>query len=72
MTKVELSYDLSEPLSDHHLDQIRRLHGVYGIIRVRVTPTLDGISVEYDASRLSEFEVESVLASAGLPIAKHA
>lgn len=72
MTKVELSYDLSEPLAERHLEQIRRLHGVYGITHVRVKPTLDGITVEYDASRLSEFEVEGVLASAGLPIAKHA
>lgn len=72
MTKVELSYDLSEPLNDHHLEQIRRLHGVYGVTHVRLKPDLKSITVEYDASRLSEFEVEDVLARAGLPISKHA
>ncbi|MEJ7606001.1 MAG: hypothetical protein WKF37_06980 [Bryobacteraceae bacterium] len=71
MTKVQLHYDLVKPLEDHLMDQIARVHGVYGMIRVAVAPSLDKLVVEYDASRLSALEVESVLHRAGLPIVLH-
>jgi len=36
--------------------------------RVQLAPSLDQLSVEYDASRLSEQDVEAVLQRFGLPI----
>lgn len=71
MTKVQLRYDLLAPLEDEHLEQISRVHTVYGIIRVQVAPSLDHLLVEYDASRLNPREVENVLHRAGLPIGLH-
>ena len=42
---------------------------VYGIHRVRVAPSMDSVTVDYDATRLRPAEVESALAAAGIPIA---
>jgi hypothetical protein len=71
MTKVQLRYDLAKPLDDNLMEQIARVHGVYGMERVRPSDTLDKLIVDYDASRLSEAEVETVLLKAGLPIVLH-
>ena len=68
MTKVTLHYDLSRPLGDSDLDNIGRLHGVYGMVRVQVAPSLDKITVDYDASRLLKKDVEAELARHGIPI----
>lgn len=71
MTKVQLRYDLMRPMDDNMLEQVARVHGVYGIVRVRPAESLDKLVVEYDASRLSESEVETVLHKAGIPIVLH-
>jgi hypothetical protein len=71
MTKVQLRYDLMRPLDDLLMEQIARVHTVYGIVRVRPNETMDKLLVDYDASRLSEMEVETVLHKAGLPIVLH-
>jgi hypothetical protein len=71
MTKVQLKYDLLRPLDESLMEQIARVHSVYGILRVALAPSLDKLAVEYDASRLSELDVENVLQSAGLPIVLH-
>ena len=72
MTKVDLEFDLVRPLGDADLDALARVHGVYGIHRVRLRqPKLDGITVEYDASRMMEDDVERALLQTGIPIARH-
>ena len=71
MTKVQLRYDLLRPLDEALMEKIAFLHGVYGIIRVVLAPSMDKLTVEYDASRLSAIEVENVLHRAGLPIVQH-
>ena len=68
MTKVQLQYDLTRPLTDHDAAAVADVHSWYGIHRVQLTPSLDRLQVEYDASRLSEKDVESVLQRFGLPI----
>ena len=68
MTKVTLTYDLLRPLGDEDLDAIARVHATYGIARVQLAPTLDRITVDYDASRLMKKDVEAVLARHGIPI----
>ena len=72
MTKIQLDYDLQRPLDETLMTQIARLHGVYGILRVAVKPSLREVTVEYDATRLSPNEVEAVLERAGLPVMKRA
>ena len=68
MTKVTLHYDLARPLADEDFKNIADVHATYGIARVQVVPSLDKITVDYDASRLLKKEVEAVLANHGVPI----
>jgi copper chaperone CopZ len=68
MTKVTLHYDLTRPLGDSDLENIANVHSTYGMARVQVAPSLDKITVDYDASRLTKRDVESVLARFGIPI----
>ena len=68
MTKVDLQYDLVRPLTDDDAKGIADVHSYYGIARVRVAPGMNAIAVEYDASRLVEKDVESVLLRFGIPI----
>jgi len=68
MTKVTLHYDLSRPLSESDLENIARVHSVYGIARAQLAPALDKITVDYDASRLMKQDVEAILARHDIPI----
>jgi hypothetical protein len=68
MTKVQLQYDLARPLTDHDAAAIGDVNSCYGIERVQLAPSLDRLLVEFDASRLSEKDVEAVLQRFGLPI----
>lgn len=70
MTKVQLHYELNRPLSDADEKAVRDVHSTYGIQHVHIAPSLDKLDVEYDASRLTEQDVEAVLARHGLPIVR--
>ena len=59
MTKVQLHYELHRPLTDADEKAIRDVHSTYGMQRVQLSPTLNKLNVEYDASRLTEQDVES-------------
>ena len=65
---MTLYYDLTRPLGDEDFENIARVHATYGMARVQVAPSLDKITVDYDASRLMRKDVEAVLASHGIPI----
>jgi hypothetical protein len=68
MTKVLLRYRLLRPLDATLMERIARAHGIYGFHGVRLEPSLDQITVEYDASRLTPEEVEAALHRAGIPV----
>jgi len=68
MTKVTLHYDLLHALTDDDLASIANVHSTYGIARVQIAPSLDKITVDYDASRLMKTDVEAVLMRHGVPI----
>ena len=67
MTKIQLEYDLVRPLTDEDASGVADAHSWYGILRVQPAP-LDKLAVEYDASRLSEKDVEAVLHRFRVPI----
>jgi len=69
MTKVTLHYDLARKLTDEEWATIANIHSVYGMARVQMAPSLDKITVDYDASRLMKKDVESTLARFGVPLA---
>ena len=68
MTKVTLHYDLNRPLIDEDFENIAEVHSTYGVARVQVSPSLDRITIDYDASRLTRKDVEAVLADHGIPL----
>jgi hypothetical protein len=68
MTKVQTHFPLERPLDDALLSRISDTHVLYGILRVTLDTSLDGISVEYDASRLRPAEVEAALTGFGIPV----
>ncbi|HEY7337268.1 MAG TPA: hypothetical protein VH639_20425 [Bryobacteraceae bacterium] len=68
MTKVTLHYDLLRPLGDDDLENVANVHGTYGIVRVRLAPSLDKLTVDYDASRLMKRDVEAELRRYGMPL----
>jgi allophanate hydrolase subunit 1 len=69
MTKVQIRFRLQRPLEHVLLTRIADAHAIYGIQKITVSPSLDSITVEYDATRLRPAEVESALAGAGIPLA---
>ena len=68
MTKVQIRFRLQKPLDDSMLAGLSDATARYGIQKIKVDPALDGLMVEYDATRLRPAEVESALAGAGIPV----
>jgi hypothetical protein len=69
MTKVDITFKLSRPLTDDDLKSISRVHAVYGVFATRVLPSGNELFVEYDASRLNPKEVRGTLEEHGIPLA---
>ncbi len=70
MTKLTLHYDLERKLTEEEdYRHIAAIHSVYGIVRVQLAPSLDKITVDYDASRLSKKDMEATLARYDIPLA---
>jgi hypothetical protein len=68
MTKCERIYEVIQPLDEAALAAVNRLHGMYGIQKLRVSPSLDTLTVGWDAARLTQAQVESILAQNGLAV----
>ncbi len=68
MTKVQIRFKLQRPLDDVLLARLSDAHAFYGIQRVTLSPAMDSLTVEYDATRLRPDEVESAFAGAGIPV----
>ncbi|MDR3702786.1 MAG: hypothetical protein P4L56_24280 [Candidatus Sulfopaludibacter sp.] len=68
MTKVQIRFRLQKPLDDVMLNRLSDTTALYGIQKIKLDPALDGLMVEYDATRLRPAEVESALSAAGIPV----
>jgi allophanate hydrolase subunit 1 len=68
MTKVDIQFDLERPLDAAALDRIAAAHAIYGMLRVTPGPGPDKLTVEYDASRLTDADVEAALRKVGVPV----
>jgi allophanate hydrolase subunit 1 len=68
MTKVQTRFHLQKPLDDSSLNNLAAANAIYGIYRLKLSPAMDELFVEYDATRLRPAEVESALAGVGLPL----
>ncbi|MEJ5369558.1 MAG: hypothetical protein WHT08_14660 [Bryobacteraceae bacterium] len=72
MSKVELHYEFLQPFDDSWTEAILRLHGVYGFQALKLSPSLDRLTVVYDASRLTPEDIDHHLRMAGLPVRRAA
>jgi hypothetical protein len=69
MTKVQIRFRLEKPPDERMMEQIAAAHSIYGIMRVQpLSPTLEEIVVDYDASRLKTEDVGAALRRGGLPV----
>ena len=68
MTLLEITYQLQEPLTPQQLGHLGEFANTYGLRRFRVHEETNRLTFEYDASRLKETEVESVLRQARIPV----
>jgi len=68
MTKIQLRYGLQRPLDEALMARIADAHSIYGISRVKLDPSFETVTVEYDATRFAPHDVAAALASAGIPV----
>ena len=68
MTKVQIRFTVQKPLDDAALAGISLVNSKYGIQKINVSPALDALTVEYDATRLRPAEVEAAFAGAGIAV----
>jgi hypothetical protein len=69
MTKVRIAFQLQHALDDQLMTRIAGAYSIYGIQKIRLAPSEDGLMVEYDATRLRPAEVQAALTRAGIPVA---
>jgi hypothetical protein len=67
MTKIQVSFNLSRPLDEQLLEHLANAYSTYGILRIEAKPE-GKLTVEYDATRLSQKDVQATLARAGIPV----
>ncbi len=68
MTKVQLQFKIDKPLDEKAMAALSDTSSLYGILRLKLNSALDGLTVEYDATRLKPQDVEAALARAGVPV----
>lgn len=66
MTKVLMRFALQRPLDERLMPRLAATRAVYGIVDVKLDPSLTRIAVEYDASRLWPTQVTATLLRAGI------
>ena len=67
MTKLELHFKIGK-LNPDVLQRLGNLGSTYGILRVALSPQKTELTIEFDATRLQEKDVEAVLARTGVPV----
>lgn len=70
MTKVEIEYLLESPVSDQTLMAIAGAPSNYGLRQVALAPSMDRLTVTFDASRLTVSDVERILHSCGIAVTR--
>jgi hypothetical protein len=66
MTRCQVHYSLQAQPSEDNFDSIRKAGGWYGVQAIRLSPQMDSVMVEYDASRLTLPQVDAIVARIGL------
>lgn len=68
MTLVEARYRFTAPFQEDLTPAIQSAHSQYGLRSVKLDPRLEGLTVLYDASRLTPADVDYALRRLALPV----
>ena len=68
MTKIQAQFKLAKPLDVETSKRLADTSALYGILGLHLDATQDGLTVEYDATRLKEKDVEAALKRAGVAV----
>lgn len=68
MTKVQIDFQLQHTLDDELMTRIAKAYSIYGIQKISVGQSQEGLTVEYDATRLRPAEVHAALTRVGIPV----
>ncbi len=68
MTKVQIDYQLPHALNDELMTRLGKASAIYGIQKISLAPSNDGLTVEYDATRLRPADVHAALTGCGIPV----
>ena len=68
MTQLEVAYRYGNPPMEAEMRAISALREVYGIRRITFDPKTSTVRVEFDASRLKEPVIASLLREVGLDL----
>ena len=72
MTYVEVTYQLQSPLQDAQLSALSQMANVFGLRRFQIDRERNQIRLEYDGSRLKEFQLVQILRQANIAVAQRA
>ncbi len=70
MTFMTVTYELQYPLKPEQYRALSEFSNTYGLQRFRVDEKANLLHFDYDASRLKDTVVESVLRSARIPVVR--
>jgi hypothetical protein len=70
MTKVQIHFKVEKTPDAAAISRLADTSSLYGILGLKLSTHLDGLTVEYDATRLKEKDVEAALARAGVAATK--
>jgi hypothetical protein len=70
MTFMKIVYELQSPLTDIQLRRLGEFANTYGLRKFDVDESRNQLSFEYDASRLRETQVASVLGQASIAVTR--
>lgn len=68
MSRTQIRLELLRPPDAATLERLLRAHSIYGLLRLTPESAGGGLLVEFDATRLSEREVISLLRRLGVPV----
>ena len=68
MTNVQIDFDLTRKATLEDAEAIAKCYSVYGFQMVKLSPEMDRIKVQYDATRFQTADVEDWLVRLGVPI----
>ena len=66
MTKVQARFKLGKPLDAQTTERLSDVRGLYGILSLQLDAQPGILTVDYDATRLKEKDVEAALKCAGV------